>query len=732
MTLHDTLVDRLRTLNPVPDPTDRFVGSAEAERLETMIDSRLAGQPAREERRPRRRHPAVALAVALFVVVALLLPLALLTGQSPETDDVATGTDIPRHPEALVPTGTQIVGAVDDGFVDAVADPSGRIWFAGPQLAQLDPGSTDLHVWHQGHDEAFAALAGIAPARGAGVWFWLLGGDGTLRWFDGEIYRDVVPSPPAAFGGRDEIGGVAEGPDGRLWASALEHGLFVWDGHEWTAVDDERPVPGAGAIQFADDGSLWVANVELTPFGMPFEILGRGLSQYDGENWRTFDATHTTVLGSRVITIDPLSDGTVWVGTETGVAFYDGAEWTGWTSAEIGLPGGASVDVGPDGTVWAASAGGVSGRVTVATWDSPEWSTYGPDDGLPARTGIRLVTPVATETTTLVGTAAGVFRLDGNAWSRVERGIDPNPPAVSADPAGEIELTGVDQVEVFGDSVWAWRRGSLWRRDGNDWTEVAGLPGTGRPVVSEGVIWVVRGGGLEWYEGGEWHPEVQLPEAIHVADLAAGPSGKLWAVYVGKGTPQRGLLRRTDSGWEVVEVGDPAGIGGDLSPWIGNILVTEDAVWVGGFDPWSPSVPGSLLRFDGSNWEAMAPTGTHLPAVQLATDPAGAVWVVLVGPPNGISMTCDRDYTLARFEDGQWEVFDEAPLSSPSASAADSTGLWVAGDIGGCSTGLSHFDGRTWTEQSKGWVSDVAVAPDGTVWYITTADQALHRIDPES
>jgi hypothetical protein len=324
----EELLERLSAINPetieqvTPEELVAVFSTIEAE-MEVQDEGRVDVGPQRQPRtRPAWRWRGAAIAVAAMVIALLIaVPLVLKEGIVEPTTDTTPSV---RQPEELVPTGFHLL-TVSLEFGNAVRDPSGVIWAGGgDQVARFDPVTGEARVWNQSDDAAFGrGVRGLAPARGGGAWMIL--GDGSLRWFDGGLFREVVEAPPLVSD-QDDVAAVVETADGHLLASTYEGGLFRWDGTSWSHIDDARPVTGAGALAITNGGTIWVGNVELVlveeteDWGTEWEWrpLGRGVSRFDGEVWETFTSGDAAALTDRVLTIEPLSEGTAWVGTETG------------------------------------------------------------------------------------------------------------------------------------------------------------------------------------------------------------------------------------------------------------------------------------------------------------------------------------------------------------------------------------------------------------------------------
>jgi hypothetical protein len=141
--------------------------------------------------------------------------------------------------------------------------------------------------------------------------------------------------------------------------------------------------------------------------------------------------------------------------------------------------------------------------------------------------------------------------------------------------------------------------------------------------------------------------------------------------------------------------------------------------------------------------------GEDVPAQFLETTPNGGLWAVLADWSEDWEELKEAgelyvELALAHWDitSGEWTVFEEnLPEGYPMVMAADDEGVWL-GKFWGLDwdlppeqrkrkefRGLSHFDGETWRYYLLGTeVMDVAVAPDGSVWYTTGDDNMLHQL----
>ena len=210
-----------------------------------------------------------------------------------------------------------------------------------------------------------------------------------------------------------------------------------------------------------------------------------GLIEYDGDTWTAYSADSSALPSDSVRALAVAADGTVWVGTERGVAALSGTVWRQFRASGTGgaLQGEdvRSLALAPDGRVWAATTRGLG------VYDGQSWIWYRAQDaGLPSD----LVFAVAAT-------------RDGHIWAGTDRGVG-----------------------VFDPQTQTWQRYSR-ANSSLQWDAVSAIA-----VAPNGRIWLgTLGGGLTIFDGQKWATlttaNSDLPWNTIVA-LAAGPNGDIW------------------------------------------------------------------------------------------------------------------------------------------------------------------------------------------------------------
>ena len=221
----------------------------------------------------------------------------------------------------------------------------------------------------------------ILPAQDGSVW--LGTSDGLDRWKDGQvtIYYNPAVERGAVLAGRglahkpsagirevaspelpdNYVGSLYQDTQGRIWISTLQ-GLAYFEDGKITRLGDTQlkslsPIAGDGA------GNLWVTNSDHGLFRLR-----------DGKVVQQFPWASLGLRGSLSMPLATDRHEGLWLGSWNGgvIYFKDGRVRASYT-AKDGLGAGRvnSLKFDPDGTLWAATDGGLSrikdGRVTTLT-----------------------------------------------------------------------------------------------------------------------------------------------------------------------------------------------------------------------------------------------------------------------------------------------------------------------------------------------------------------------------
>ena len=194
----------------------------------------------------------------------------------------------------------------------------------------------------------------------------------------------------------------------------------------WTK-DQGLPQNSVNAILQAASGYVWLGTQE-------------GLARFDGLRFEVFRTTRYPGLGSNEIhALLETRPGELWIGTQDGLARYDGAKFTNFkphrNAAVTGDLPNAHVRAlmkDADGALWVGTLNGL------ARYVGGRFTSYTEADGLPALRVLALATDA--RGVRWVGTTEGLARFDGRRFTRVALPPTHGPEvaALHLDPSGRL------------------------------------------------------------------------------------------------------------------------------------------------------------------------------------------------------------------------------------------------------------------------------------------------------
>jgi signal transduction histidine kinase/CheY-like chemotaxis protein/ligand-binding sensor domain-containing protein len=335
---------------------------------------------------------------------------------------------------------------------------------------------------------------------------------------------------------------------GFLWTGTGD-GAAVYNGRTWKAVDmpNREESNTIRDILASADGSIWFATTI-------------GLAHLQNGQW-TLLGVNTGLPSNRILCLAEERDGSrsvLWVGTDKGLARWDGSTWSVFDVRETGLPHeritsllALQTEQGP--VLWVGTDLGLARRA------GGRWTAFPAGGGLPearvsalieGHSGGRSLLWVATD-------GGGLVRYDGEKWT-AEEGLPSNRV---------FSLALLDSGA--GDELWVGTTEGLAHRAGGTWTvynsQNAGLPSEqimrlfagrsgGRPL-----LWIgMNAGGMAVLYPGGWKAldfrNSGLPQAwiYHIAESGPPERPTYWF-----STETGGLVRWEAGTWSVFRAGTP-------------------------------------------------------------------------------------------------------------------------------------------------------------------------------
>ncbi|WP_342628200.1 diguanylate cyclase [Nguyenibacter vanlangensis] len=246
--------------------------------------------------------------------------------------------------DALDTAARRVVRAIPQAAFLIAADDRGRLWHDGPDyLARMDP-ATGLQ---QNYD--MRRINKILPGREHDMWIL----SDTGAWRVDTARADTTPVPVPGMGGAYASGLIDR--DGALWLIEgrrllvrRRNGIVTVARAGWPKADF---IPNLLAAQ--DAHTLWVTGQG-----------GLYRATHDGDRITALTAFGPSEIGTDM-TYAVLVDhrGWVWIGSDHGLALFDGAHWTRVTAADGLIADDLDQDSlieDTDGTIWVGTSRGLS------------------------------------------------------------------------------------------------------------------------------------------------------------------------------------------------------------------------------------------------------------------------------------------------------------------------------------------------------------------------------------
>ena len=495
-------------------------------------------------------------------------------------------------------------------------------------------------------------------------------------------------------------------------------------GHQSWTVENGLPQNTVPVLLQTRSGYLWVGT-EL------------GLARFDGVSFRIFDHAMPGFPDAEVRCIFDASDGSLWVGTGDGLVRILGGKTSLFTTRE-GLPHNSVRNViqTSDGNLWVWTEGGI------AHWDRKQFQPIAGQTDAPRSS----ITSIAADNagSLWVGTAGGAFSHDKAGWHRVP-GLSANATLLAPARQGGQDGAKGDVLLASVDGIYLTQQGKLKQAAKSDSLPqgnisfVAGMPDGSIAAASNSAVVILPPTAANSHDTRRFAVGKQLPGS-RIESLYADREGSLWIgtnhgmarIAPGAQTPE--LMPQTDPLAGAAVVAFLEDREGDL--WAGTetsgLHILRDAHFqtVGIADGLTSDATTAIVqdaqkaiwigtRDHGLNRIADGKTTTLTDANGLLSN----VILSLAAEPNGDLWVGTPD-GLNRISKGKITSFTSADGLPDdfirSLLAAPDNSLWI-----GTRHGLTHWQQgrvRTFT-QADGLGSDLvgalAFGPGGDLWIAT-------------
>ncbi len=126
---------------------------------------------------------------------------------------------------------------------------------------------------------------------------------------------------------------VGPGPQGQM-ILATDRGLALWSPSPQGEILDHWEIYNRANSSLPDDRVLSFASQANNAIWIGTQD---GLARFDGIAWQIFHASDLGLAGEQINAVAMGGAGKVWIGTNAGLAVYDGEKWASYTSQNSGL-----------------------------------------------------------------------------------------------------------------------------------------------------------------------------------------------------------------------------------------------------------------------------------------------------------------------------------------------------------------------------------------------------------
>jgi ligand-binding sensor domain-containing protein len=334
---------------------------------------------------------------------------------------------------------------------------------------------------------------------------------------------------------------------------------------------------------------------------LPIVLMIYSVSFAQHPGWTVYDTSNSGLPKNDINAIAIDASGNKWIGTNGGLAKFDGVTWTVYTISNSGLPSNYinSIAIDTSGNKWIGTSFGL------AKFDGATWTVYNDtNSGLPEKYILSMAIDAGENL--WIGTShRGLAKFDGAAWT------------VYNDSISGLRYKGVWSIAIDGSGnpwIGTFFSGSslhtsvfgLAKFDGTAWrvydTSNSGLPDnwvSSIAIDGSGNKWIGTNGGLAKFDGAAW--------TVYDTSNSGLPDNRVWAIaidgsgnkWIGNGG---GLAKFDGAHWTIYSSSNS----GLPNNFITSIVIDENG------NKWIGTILGGLAVFSGGNTAVTIKHGTAL------------------------------------------------------------------------------------------------------------------------
>jgi ligand-binding sensor domain-containing protein len=284
---------------------------------------------------------------------------------------------------------------------------------------------------------------------------------------------------------------------------------------------DADGLPSKNVLSLASDGNgtMW--------FGTQ-----KGIAIYDGSTWEVMNTTtHPGLANDNVSSILITSSGDVWTGGDYGVSKHSGSTWTTYTTSDgLGSNRITNLTEVSNGDIWISDFNGAT------HYDGSTFTAYKSADGLPFG-GVEDIVEIKNGDILMATGLGGLALFDGTDFTLItdsEGLVSNNTTALAVDVSDNVWVGTSNGVSVFSEAM-------VWQTNHTRMYEMP-MPDTLNPVEdivvdSKGNVWtgiyvdyLVTVGGIAKFDGSTWtdYDETDGMVGPTIRALAVDENDAIW------------------------------------------------------------------------------------------------------------------------------------------------------------------------------------------------------------
>ncbi|HLN53660.1 MAG TPA: two-component regulator propeller domain-containing protein [Lentimicrobium sp.] len=471
---------------------------------------------------------------------------------------------------------------------------------------------------------------------------------------------------------------ITVAPDGSKWVASGYYVIKITDGEMLFYTLDDLGVPvGQDITSMATDasGNLWFG------YGRGYQST-YGLGKFNGSE-SVFYKTSNSEMPDNVVNSISIIENIIWVGTNNGIARFDGTDWLVLNMQNSYLTGNRIYDIDIDtaGNKWVVVNGG-----GINMFNDTSWVFYmAVNSPMPSNQCVTLT--IDSQDRKWIGfnyydNDGALAMLSDSTWTIYTKENSGLPNNV---------IAGILEAEAG--KIWIGTKEGLVEFDGTNWTKIitsnSGLQSNNTGFIgfeSNGTKWIGEAEAVTSFDNFTWNSFDQNNTILPKADFYCVTVDNYDNKWLGFGLLSPKIAKYNDTTWQLYDVpnysrvfklavdednniwcGTQTGLhvfngnqwtsytegnSGIVDDYIEDIVIADNGkVWIGTYEGLSSYYNGVWTNYTASNSPI---PGNTIRA--LAVEPDGTLWVV----------TDNYNGDFAKFDGSDWTLYNTSEFGYPN------------------------------------------------------------------